>query len=165
MEERGMIPLNELVDRVVLCDCSSLTPVWIPYGCLPNDCWVYTQWVPNEATKRWYTNKTLFLLNNSTADSYFSWVMLYLAVIPPCDYEAKVRLAQSEILCSVLYQCKDSYSRVLRSIWWGCLTLENVQACFSSYKTLKLLFYIWGASVRTRNTFTSVNPARAFPAL
>lgn len=92
--------------------------------------------------------------------------MLYLAVIPPCDYKAKARLAQSEILCSVLYQYKDSYSGVLKNIWLGCLTLENVQACFSSDKTLKPLFvYIWAAYVRTRNTLTSVNPAGAFPAL
>lgn len=44
MEERSMIALkaNERVDCVVLCDAHPLTPVWIPYGSLTNDCWVYT---------------------------------------------------------------------------------------------------------------------------
>lgn len=160
------VSLNELVGCVVLWDRNSLTPVWIPYGCLSDDCWVYTLWVPNGATKRWCTNKTPFLLNNSTEDSYFFWLMLCLAVIPPCHYETKARLAQSEVLCSVLYQYNSSYSGVLSNVWFGCLTLENVRACFSSDKTLKLLFvYILCTSVCIRNSFTAVNPAGAFPAL
>lgn len=71
--ETKMIPLkaNELVDCVVLCDPHSLTPVWIPYGCLSSDCCVLTMWVPNGATVQ--ENE----YNHSTEGSYLTWWPYY----------------------------------------------------------------------------------------